>query len=103
MADRSDTNPRWHIEIKKYTMEEALGFDLTMHDCKLIAERLTELMSSYQMVELIRDAARDRGIGDEEDPEDREDNPSGGLPLGSLALGAALGAAAMHFGMKPKQ
>jgi hypothetical protein len=26
-----------------------------------------------------------------------------GLPLGSVALGAALGAAAMHFGMKPKQ
>lgn len=34
----------------------------------------------------------------------REDNPShSGLPLGSIALGAALGAAAMHFTMKPKQ
>jgi hypothetical protein len=34
----------------------------------------------------------------------RSDNPrKSGLPLGSLALGAALGAAAMHFTMKPKQ
>ena len=34
----------------------------------------------------------------------REGNPShSGLPLGSIALGAVLGAAAMHFGMKPKQ
>lgn len=36
--------------------------------------------------------------------EGRSDNPSSsGLPLGSLALGAALGAVAMHFTMKPKQ
>jgi hypothetical protein len=35
---------------------------------------------------------------------DRSDNPShSGLSLGSVALGAALGAAAMHFTMKPKQ
>jgi hypothetical protein len=35
---------------------------------------------------------------------EREDNPAkSGLPLGSVALGAALGAAAMHFTMKPKQ
>jgi hypothetical protein len=34
----------------------------------------------------------------------RSDNPrKSGLPLGSVALGAALGAAAMHFTMKPKQ
>jgi hypothetical protein len=34
----------------------------------------------------------------------REGNPAkSGLPLGSVALGAALGAAAMHYTMKPKQ
>lgn len=41
---------------------------------------------------------------DDEDFRGRSDNPShSGLSLGSVALGAALGAAAMHFSMKPKQ
>ena len=54
----------------------------------------TAANAEARAVELERQVAKRR---------ERRSNPSGGVSFLGLALGAVLGAAAMHFGMKPKQ
>jgi hypothetical protein len=55
------------IEISKRDLEDAVGMDLSNADCEMIVDRLEPLMSSYQMEELIKDAAQQAGILDDED------------------------------------
>jgi hypothetical protein len=75
--------------------------EVRLHRAHETVERIERMPAHLQDTEQL--AASKRYLA-RHDKMNREGNPSNsGLPLGSIALGAVLGAAALHFTMKPKQ
>lgn len=86
-------------EIDPFILRQAVGVrNASQADCEAVARKLTEQFferdCNWTLIAQAYDSLHD----------DREDNPGkSGLPLGSVAVGAALGAAAVHLFKKRGQ
>ena len=88
-------------EIDPFILRQAVGVrNASQADCEAVARKLTEQFferdCNWTLIAQAYDSLHD--------DDDREDNPcKSGLPLGSVAIGAALGAAAVHLFKKRVQ
>ena len=86
-------------EIDPFILKQAVGVrNASQADCEAVARKLTEQFferdCNWTLIAQAYISLHD----------DREDNPAhSGLPLGSVAVGAALGAAAVHLFKKRGQ
>lgn len=89
------------IEIDSYLLNETerRRKPYSQHECELVAAYIAEHLFTSRNGgwSLISEALRETSVGD------REENPShSGLSLGSVVIGAAVGAGIMHYTMRSK-